>query len=122
MIILEYPLSRARFSAKEIIEAPMPFPCSLSGDRHHSEIIKHEGVYTFYDVTVSPLTSGVSTARENEKLNPSRVGPLIREQNYARISVAGNTGERKLRIDFINKVGTLIYSWQVTQKELKAAP
>lgn len=94
----------------------------LSGDRHHSEIIKHEGVYTFYDVTVSPLTSGVSTARENEKLNPSRVGPLIREQNYARISVAGNTGERKLRIDFINKVGTLIYSWQVTQKELKAAP
>ena len=35
----------------------------LSGDRHHTEVIKvnREGTYPLYDITVSPLTAGTHT-------------------------------------------------------------
>ena len=47
----------------------------LTGDRHHSEIIKvdREGTYPLYDITCSPLTSGTHTFGAAEKNNPYRV-------------------------------------------------
>jgi alkaline phosphatase D len=47
----------------------------LTGDRHHSEIIKTEraGTYTLYDITVSPLTSSTTIFDGPEKNNPDRV-------------------------------------------------
>jgi len=42
----------------------------LTGDRHHSEIIKAErpGTYTLYDITVSPFTSGTTMFEELKKI------------------------------------------------------
>ncbi len=47
----------------------------LTGDRHHSEIVKTErpGNYDLYDITISPFTSGVSKVKGDEINNPSRV-------------------------------------------------
>jgi alkaline phosphatase D len=61
----------------------------LTGDRHHSEIIKYkrENLYPLYDITVSPYTSGVSKVNGVELNNPYREpNTLIEAQNFAKIS------------------------------------
>ena len=94
----------------------------LSGDRHHSEVIKapRAGNYTLYDITSSPLTSGISKVRGDEINNPFRIpGTLVEEQNFSRITVSGKSGERKLTVEFIGLKGDKLSSWTVGEKELK---
>jgi len=94
----------------------------LTGDRHHSEIIqlKRPGNYNLYDITVSPLTSGVAAVRGAEINNPDRVpGSLLERRNYAKISVEGRTGERILRVQFCDAEGAKKYSWSISEKQLK---
>ncbi len=95
----------------------------LSGDRHHSEVIKLEraGNYPLYDVTVSPFTAGISRVRENEENNPARVpGTLVQLHNFGNISISGEPKKRKLRVSFIGLKGEQIASWEVDESELKA--
>lgn len=94
----------------------------LTGDRHHSEVIRYDrmGNYSLYDITSSPLTSGVGRVSGNEKDNAARVpGTLVEEQNYTRISITGNRGERKLLVEFLGLKGQLLASWSISEKELK---
>lgn len=74
----------------------------LSGDRHHSEIIKvnRPGTYPLYDITVSPLTSGTHKFSGPEKDNPYRVLGIDEKQNYGRFSFTGKRNERKLTVEF----------------------
>lgn len=94
----------------------------LTGDRHHSEVIRYDrnDSYTLYDITSSPLTSGVSRVGGKEANNPARVAnTLVEDQNYTRVSVTGKTGERKLKVEFVNKSGKTMGEWSVSEKELK---
>ncbi len=95
----------------------------LTGDRHHSEVIKLErkGAYSLYDITASPLTSGVSgVLNSKEKDNPTRVlGSLVIEQNFAKISITGPKSNRQLNIDFINMDGKKQGGFSVNEKDLK---
>lgn len=93
----------------------------LSGDRHHSEVIKVErpGTYALYDITVSPLTSGTHTFGGPEKVNPYRVFGLDEKQNYARFSFSGKRGDRKLLVEFFGVKGEALGNWQVGEKDLK---
>lgn len=93
----------------------------LTGDRHHSEIIKVErpGNYPLYDITVSPLTSGTHTFGGPEKNNPFRVFGLDEKQNYGRISISGKKGERQLAVTFLGVKGDKLGEWSVSEKELK---
>ena len=61
----------------------------LTGDRHHSEIIKVDrpGTYSLYDITVSPLTSGTHSFGGPEKNNPYRVLGIDQLQNYGKFSL-----------------------------------
>lgn len=96
----------------------------LTGDRHHSEVIKYDriGTYSLYDITSSPLTSGIGRVSGNEKENVARVpGTLVEQQNYTRISITGKAGERKLLVEFLGLKGEKIASWSVSEKELKSA-
>ena len=93
----------------------------LTGDRHHSEIIKsaRPGNYDLYDITVSPLTSGVARVKGDEINNPARVpGSLVELRNYARISVAGKKNERICRFSFVGVDGKTIYNWSISEKQL----
>jgi alkaline phosphatase D len=93
----------------------------LTGDRHHSEIVKTErtGNYALYDVTVSPFTSGVAKVKGAEINNPARVpGSLVEKRNYARISVRGRKNERTCVIEFVGEDGKTIYNWSVTEQQL----
>ena len=94
----------------------------FSGDRHHSEVIKldRKDIYPLYDVTVSPLTSGVSKVRGAELNNPARMsGTLVEAQNFGKINVSGNKNERVLSIEFIGLKGNKLGGWQVNENELK---
>ncbi|MEJ0083674.1 MAG: hypothetical protein WDM78_22605 [Puia sp.] len=78
----------------------------LTGDRHHSEIVKTErkGNYDLYDITVSPFTSGVAKVKGAEINNPARVpGSLVEKRNYARISVRGKKNERSCLVQFFGR-------------------
>mgnify|MGYP002779673987 CR=1 len=93
----------------------------LTGDRHHSEVIKVErpGTYPLYDITVSPLTSGTHLFGGPEKNNPWRVVGVDQLQNYGRISVTGKRNERKLTVEFLGIKGNKLAEWSVGEAELK---
>jgi alkaline phosphatase D len=94
----------------------------LTGDRHHSEVIRFNRFdgYPLYDITSSPLTSGVAKVYGREKDNAARVnGTLVEQQNYTRISVTGAAGERTLTAHFIGIKGEQLATWSVSEKELK---
>jgi alkaline phosphatase D len=93
----------------------------LTGDRHHSEIVtsSRPGNYNLYDITVSPLTSGVAKVRGDEIHNPARVtGSLVEMRNYARISVSGKKKERVLEVQFQGVDGKNIFSWNISESQL----
>ncbi|HEY6063757.1 MAG TPA: alkaline phosphatase D family protein [Chitinophagaceae bacterium] len=93
----------------------------LTGDRHHSEIIKLErpGTYSLYDITVSPLTSGTHTFAGPEKNNPYRVLGIDEKQNYAKFSFSGKLGDRNLTVNFFGIKGDKLGEWSIKEKELK---
>jgi alkaline phosphatase D len=93
----------------------------LTGDRHYSEIIEYKRAsnYTLYDITVSPLTSGISRVRGAEINNPARIAnTLVEVQNFARISVKGKPGDRIFMLEFLDGKGILKASWEINQKKL----
>jgi alkaline phosphatase D len=94
----------------------------LTGDRHHSEIIKVDrpGTYPLYDITVSPLTSGTHKFGGPEKNNPYRVLGIDEKQNYGRFSFSGLRGSRKLLVEYSGLKGEKLGEWSITEKELKA--
>ncbi len=93
----------------------------LSGDRHHSEIIKveREGAYPLHDITISPLTSGMVRFSGKEVNNPYRLLGVDQEKNYGRFSFSGQRNERVMKVEILGVKGELLGSWQVHEKELK---
>jgi len=93
----------------------------LTGDRHHSEIIKVErpGHYPLYDITVSALTSSGYPFSAVEKNNPYRVIGFEQKQNYARFSFSGKRGERKMTVQYLGLKGEPLGEWSVNEKELR---
>jgi alkaline phosphatase D len=93
----------------------------LTGDRHHSEIIKvnRPGTYPLYDITVSPLTSEGHNFSEKEKNNPYRIIGIEQSQNYGRISFSGKRGDRKMKVEYLGLKGEKLGDWSVHEKDLK---
>lgn len=93
----------------------------LTGDRHHTEIIKVDrpGTYSLYDITVSPLTSGTHSFGGAEKNNPYRVLGIDEKQNYARFSFSGKRTERKLSVNFFGVKGEPLGEWSISEKDLR---
>lgn len=93
----------------------------LTGDRHRSEIVKHEraGKYTLYDVTTSPLTSKLYNAGGVETNMPTKVVRVEGKHNFSRITVSGATKERKLSITYYDRDGVALESWSIMEQELK---
>ncbi len=93
----------------------------ISGDRHHSEVIKmvRPGTYPLYDITVSPLTSGTHKFDGPEANNPLRVFGLDQKNNYGRFTISGARGTRTLKVDFLGTQGESLGSWQIGEADLK---
>ena len=93
----------------------------VTGDRHHSEIIKVErqGSYPLYDITCSPLTSGTHTFGKDEQNNPYRVLGIDQKQNYTRFSFSGPRNSRKMKVEYLGLKGELLGEWSIDEKDLK---
>jgi alkaline phosphatase D len=93
----------------------------FSGDRHQSEIIKHDrlGTYSLYDVTVSPYSAGTHKFSKLEANNPARIIGIDEKQNFGKVSVTGERKNRILKVEFIGLRGEKLGEWSVNEKELK---
>jgi alkaline phosphatase D len=92
----------------------------LTGDRHHSEIIKvdRDGTYPLIDITASPLTSGSHKFGGVEKNNPYRLVGVEDMQNYTKITLKGLKKERVLQVEIFNPIREKQANWEISLKEL----
>jgi len=92
----------------------------MSGDRHHSEVIKVDrpGTYPLYDVTISSLTAGAVGFTGSEKDNPYRLLG-IDKNNYGKISVKGARGQRQLLVEYFGTKGEKLGEWAIAESALK---
>ena len=93
----------------------------LTGDRHHSEVIKIDRTdsYPLYDITASPLTSGSHKWSKEEKDNPYRVVGVEDMQNYTKVSFSGDKKNRAMKVEFFNPKGIKQTEWTTTINELR---
>lgn len=97
----------------------------LSGDRHHSELLKltdlREGQYPLYDFTSSGITSfRRRTRRTSEGKHVHRVPNTLADfQNYGRISIDGPLDNRTCTFEIFNKRGKLAWSYTISANDLK---
>lgn len=94
----------------------------LSGDCHHSIVVKKEraGTYPLYDVVTSAFSSGIYKLSKEEKAKLNYVKEsLVEEHNFARVNISGAKGERKVKFEFVNKEGLVKGEFSVGEKDLK---
>jgi alkaline phosphatase D len=99
-----YPEER-EYLIKRIEEEGLTNIIFLTGDRHLTELteMKLPNGKFIYDLTVSPLTSGVNT---NPDSNVLRVpGTLVTEHNFGLLTFSGKRLERKLTIKIFDAAG-----------------
>lgn len=109
---------------KRIIEAIQKLRINgvifLTGDVHHTELSEYqlEEGYPLYDLTVSPLTSGVH-GKGAEK-NPLQVeGTLVSEKSFAKMDVFGTRKDRTLRITIFGSDGQEYWKKEIKSADLK---
>ncbi len=86
----------------------------LSGDRHHTEFSKmiDRNGHTLYDLTTSPLTSGVHHTTE---ANEFRVeGTLVTARNFAMLEFDGPRKQRTITIRIFDSSGKEFWSRKIT--------
>lgn len=90
----------------------------LTGDVHFSEVavLKEEGKPTIWDITSSPLNSGVNT-HAMEKDNDLRlVESVIMERNFVDITLSGSVEERKINLTYYDSDGNSLWSYEIIRE------
>lgn len=90
----------------------------LTGDVHFSEIsiLREEGKPTIWDITSSPLNSGVNIYAD-EKDNTLRIPEsVIMQRNFAEIKLSGPIEERKLNIIYYDSNGDEIWKYEIARE------
>lgn len=93
----------------------------LSGDRHHTELIKRvrDDAYPLYELTCSPLTSSPRIP-EAEKENIQRQnGTLVDKRNFCTLDVSGPAKERQLLLRAHDSAGAVLWERKLTALELR---
>ena len=91
----------------------------LTGDVHFSEIsvLRDKGKPTIWDLTSSPLNSGVNKYAL-EKQNTLRIPEsVIMDRNFTKINVTGTANDRMLQISFYNSKGQELFSYKIKSEE-----
>lgn len=90
----------------------------LTGDVHFSEVsvLKNDGKPTIWDITSSPLNSGVNT-HALEKDNKLRINEsVIMQRNYTELSLTGPIDERKINLTYYDSDGNEIWSYIINRE------
>ncbi len=95
----------------------------LTGDVHFTELARKNigGTRWVYELTSSPLSSGVSPLGQTERANdPHRVeGTLVSDQNFCTLSLHGPKDARVLTIACIDKQGVTRWTHDIKASELR---
>ncbi|HEX2224901.1 MAG TPA: alkaline phosphatase D family protein [Thermoanaerobaculia bacterium] len=94
----------------------------LTGDRHHTELIRRadlQGLYPLYDFTSSPLTSRAADIKE-EADNPARVpGTWVRgKRNFGVVEVSGPLDDRRLTLRTYDVQGKELWNHAIRASEV----
>ncbi len=91
----------------------------LTGDIHRTELTKVDlpNGYPLYDLTVSPLTSGVSKFTGEDNTNQVE-NTIVNKQNYGLLKVYGTRDSRTLEINILDSNNILQWHKTISAKEL----
>ncbi len=90
----------------------------LTGDVHFSElaVLKKKNKPTIWDITSSPLNSGVNI-HAKEKDNKLRIDEsVIIQRNFTEIKLTGTVDERMLHLTYYDSDGKLIWSYEIEKE------
>lgn len=89
----------------------------LTGDRHFTELSVMELTdgRKLYDLTVSPLTSGAYSPKEENALRVG--GTLVEQRNFATLSFSGPLKERVMTIRCFDATGKLLWEREVAREK-----
>lgn len=97
----------------------------VNGDRHHSEMFKHQipQLYPIYEFTNSSLTSIATGVRKrnHEYHNPARIHGVTKDHVFGKISVyqdENNENKWSIKLENINKKGKLLWYEVITLDEI----
>jgi len=110
-----YPQERAWLLAR-LEEEGVRNVIFLSGDRHFTELteLPRAGGGSFFDMTVSPLTSGVNTMPENNILRVP--GTLVTQHNFGLLEFSGPRQARKLIMMVCDAGGKELWRREILSK------
>ncbi|MBD0259903.1 MAG: alkaline phosphatase D family protein, partial [Cytophagales bacterium] len=112
-----YPQERDKL-LEAIAAAKIPGVIFLDGDRHFTSLTKLErpGTYPLYDITISPLTAGTYSPKENNTLLVP--GTLVTDRNFALMEVSGPRTDRVLTIRVLDAADKERWTRQIKASEL----
>lgn len=86
----------------------------LTGDRHHSEISKmeHKGL-VFWDITSSPLTSGINSLADKDQNDFRIPESLSLKRGFATLNFSGPAKERLLTTRFHDSEGQVYFEYRI---------
>lgn len=94
----------------------------LSGDRHRTELLKQErpGNYPLFELTCSPLTSGLHPVEPAEANHPARVpGTLVEARNFCTLTAQGNREDRALVLKSLDANGNPFWEGKIEAQALQ---
>ena len=91
----------------------------LTGDIHRTELTKMElpNGYPLYDLTISPLTSGVNRFTGEDNFNQVE-NTVVNKHNFGLLNVIGTRDNRTLEINILDSNGELQWSQNIPAKKL----
>lgn len=95
----------------------------LTGDRHHTEVLKKEvdGLYTMYEYSCSPVTSWPNAKLNSMRFNKKQrvKGTLLNQRNFGKMSFVGDKTNRICLIKTFNQNGKLKGTLEIKAKDLR---
>ncbi len=94
----------------------------LSGDKHHTEMLKipRKNTYPLYELTCSPFTAGTHEKwLDGERKKPSLMqDTLVGVKNFCKLNFTGKNKERVLTIESYDVDGKKLWSKAFSQEDL----
>ena len=110
---------------KWLDEAKIEGVVFLSGDKHHTEMLKipRNNAYPLLELTCSPFTAGThEKSMENERKKPSLIQEtLVGEKNFCKLKFDGPRNDRNMTIQSYDVNGKLLWSKKFKQSFLTYA-
>ncbi len=94
----------------------------LTGDRHFTELLKTDrpGTYPLYELTCSPLTSGVGSNLDAERANKQIVpGTFVADYNFCTLDFSGPRTARKIIMRSLSNTGTKFWEHEINLTDLR---